>query len=429
MAKYTTELFNVMQELGGTRYNPYDIRAIPTIILSSWDKIFMDFPLWDENYREILCTKILAHYYRREIGLETPSYFVFALNRKMNEIMPYYNLLYKTIIDDMQQFQMDMYEDYIGNEKGQTNDSANGDRKSGTQDRRNREENINENTSGNQETTNDVNSSTSGNETASDKNSGSVDRERNLKDVTDRNENSQDDTNSRDSTEYNSELEKRKNSSQTVDYNSGTNRSGSDTTKTDNQDITKNSDTPQGALTGVLADRYLTTASVDDLDGKQVVTYGSREQKTGNDTTSTQGSDSDIHTGTDTATGEKHSQGKSNSMETSDHTGTETETSYENNTHSSSTSGNTQTHETGKQKHDDTRNENLKSTEDYISNFLENTHSNASGHSNKDTIYTRHTHGRNSSNWIDEIMKWRDSLINIDMMIVNELETLFMQLW
>ena len=57
-----------------------------------------DYPIFDENYRHYLNQKIIDHYYFREIGQETPDRFNFCLRRKMNEIMPYYNELYKTAL-------------------------------------------------------------------------------------------------------------------------------------------------------------------------------------------------------------------------------------------------------------------------------------------------------------------------------------------
>ena len=68
----------------------------------------VDYPIFDETYRGIcrgntwdftvsshgLNRKILDHYYYHEIGQETPDMFKFMLNRRMREIMPYYNQLY-----------------------------------------------------------------------------------------------------------------------------------------------------------------------------------------------------------------------------------------------------------------------------------------------------------------------------------------------
>lgn len=55
-----------------------------------------DYPIFDSNYREGLNKKIIDHYYMREIGMETLGLFTFAMRRRMNEIMPYYNDLYKS---------------------------------------------------------------------------------------------------------------------------------------------------------------------------------------------------------------------------------------------------------------------------------------------------------------------------------------------
>ena len=58
------------------------------------------FPIWDENYRFILERKIVMHYYTRELGYETPALFKLYLNERLNLIMPYYNQLYKTTVND-----------------------------------------------------------------------------------------------------------------------------------------------------------------------------------------------------------------------------------------------------------------------------------------------------------------------------------------
>jgi hypothetical protein len=57
------------------------------------------YPIFDEAHREPLNKKIIEHYWNYEIGQETIDMFVFALNRKMREIMPYYNQLYLTELD------------------------------------------------------------------------------------------------------------------------------------------------------------------------------------------------------------------------------------------------------------------------------------------------------------------------------------------
>lgn len=76
MSKYTTEL----------RY----------LIENDFDIGLKNYPIFDENYRELLNQKIINHYYFREIGMETAELFKSYLNTTMNEIMPYYNQLYKS---------------------------------------------------------------------------------------------------------------------------------------------------------------------------------------------------------------------------------------------------------------------------------------------------------------------------------------------
>ena len=77
--------------------------TIKTLIDNNFDFKMTDYPIFDESYRETLNNNILHHYYENEIGFETAPLFRFYLNQKLNEIMPYYNELYKVqkkLIDD-----------------------------------------------------------------------------------------------------------------------------------------------------------------------------------------------------------------------------------------------------------------------------------------------------------------------------------------
>lgn len=69
--------------------------TIKTLIDNNFDFQMTSYPIFDENYRKTLNDNILHHYYENEIGFETASLFRFYLNQKLNEIMPYYNELYK----------------------------------------------------------------------------------------------------------------------------------------------------------------------------------------------------------------------------------------------------------------------------------------------------------------------------------------------
>lgn len=94
MSKYTTELRFICETKAGLSesvgYNDVDV-----VVLKAYPNIFNKFALFDENYRSVLCTKILKHYYTREISEETTGLWLLRLNQKMSEIMPYYNALYK----------------------------------------------------------------------------------------------------------------------------------------------------------------------------------------------------------------------------------------------------------------------------------------------------------------------------------------------
>lgn len=93
MSVYTTEVRYICESLSGLTEST-GINGIDDCIKLSTPKIFEDFPIFDENYREVLETKILKHFYFREIGFETFALWKFKLNEKLNLIMPYYNKLY-----------------------------------------------------------------------------------------------------------------------------------------------------------------------------------------------------------------------------------------------------------------------------------------------------------------------------------------------
>lgn len=96
MSKYTTEVRFICENSAGLSESE-GAYNVDSILDRCWNKIFnFDFPIFDENYRQVLCRKILKHYYTREIAHETVGRWKLALNAKLNEIMPYYNQLYKS---------------------------------------------------------------------------------------------------------------------------------------------------------------------------------------------------------------------------------------------------------------------------------------------------------------------------------------------
>ena len=96
MSKYTTEVRYICEHFSGLSESVgYD--DVEQVIKNCLPKVFdFNFPIFDESYRTVLETKILRHYYTREIGLETVGLWKLKLNTKLNEIMPFYNQLYKS---------------------------------------------------------------------------------------------------------------------------------------------------------------------------------------------------------------------------------------------------------------------------------------------------------------------------------------------
>lgn len=96
MSKYTTELrFICETEAGLTESGGYS--DVASIIATARPKIFnFTYPIFDNAYKPTLETKILRHFYTREIGLEVYGLWKLKLEARLNEIMPYYNKLYES---------------------------------------------------------------------------------------------------------------------------------------------------------------------------------------------------------------------------------------------------------------------------------------------------------------------------------------------
>lgn len=96
VSKYTTEVRYICEHFSGLSES-VGYNDVEQVIKNCLPKVFdFNFPIFDESYRSVLETKILRHYYTREIGLETVGLWKLKLNTKLNEIMPFYNQLYKS---------------------------------------------------------------------------------------------------------------------------------------------------------------------------------------------------------------------------------------------------------------------------------------------------------------------------------------------
>lgn len=97
MSKYTTELRFICMEKAGCR-NQINAPRYADIIAQSRAKIFdFDYPIWNEDKRAELETKILKHFYTHEIGFETYELWHMKLDDWMNANMPFFNPLYTAV--------------------------------------------------------------------------------------------------------------------------------------------------------------------------------------------------------------------------------------------------------------------------------------------------------------------------------------------
>lgn len=102
MSKYTSELRFICESLAGWD-NHEEMSKDPgyanvgDIIETARSKIFdFDYPIFDVNYKSTLESKIIKHFYFREIGAESYGQWKLWLERRLCEIMPYYNQLYES---------------------------------------------------------------------------------------------------------------------------------------------------------------------------------------------------------------------------------------------------------------------------------------------------------------------------------------------
>lgn len=242
MSHYTTTVRAICETAAGLM-SDVGYSDVTQVLNASWDKIFEDFPIFEEAHREILCKKILRHYYMDEIAFETAGLWKLELNTKMQEIMPKYNELYSisaSIINPL--YNKSVIKEFTGNVT---------DDKMST-----RTDNLKDTHSGDVKT---VHSDTRTDDLI-DTNGGKI--------VTDT-----------DSTRTD-------NLSSAKTVNTDTTISSEASTSSDVD--TYSSDTPQGSLSDVKSGKYMTTANISD----------STTTTKGKDTTTTDTTDTTLNTGT-----------------------------------------------------------------------------------------------------------------------------------
>lgn len=97
MSKYTTEVRFICESYADLRES-VGFADVDVVLNKSWNKIFTTkCKFFDEQYRGVLCQKILKHYYTQEIGAETVGLWKLWMNTRLEEIMPYYNKMYESV--------------------------------------------------------------------------------------------------------------------------------------------------------------------------------------------------------------------------------------------------------------------------------------------------------------------------------------------
>lgn len=117
MSNYTTQLRWWCEQKTGLKSQPYaDVISAARPLLFNFS-----YPIFEESYRETLETKIIKHFYMREIGAETFGLFQMWLDEKMNVVMPVANKKYEAFFTKFNFLDTDDAEE---NETGSENASA-----------------------------------------------------------------------------------------------------------------------------------------------------------------------------------------------------------------------------------------------------------------------------------------------------------------
>lgn len=390
MSKYTTELrFICETEANKETSEGYD--SINDILKIAAPKIFsFKYPIFDENYRLPLEIKILRYYYTREISEETVGLWKLRLENKMNEIMPYYNQMYKSeLLEFNPLYDVDLTRDSNTLNNGAT--TTENSRK-GTQDSAG-----SRHTSGSdkRDGTNTNNVTSNGNsvrhESGTNQSDGTTHNENN------RSENSKTDTTTEGAVNTTNEITSKETG--TVDKTTSAWR--------------LYSDTPQGGIEGIAHAEddivnmaYLTNATHDTGNDKTSSSTNGNSNGTETQNTNTSGNVTATGTSTDNSDGTTTAKGKFDNSETID------STSNENGTSITNESGTYDGFETNTVKSTTNQSDKGKSSITNTEEFIE------------------HVKGKQGTGTYSRMLtEFRETFLNIDKMIIEELSTLFFGLW
>lgn len=130
MSKYTSEVRFICENYAGL-HESVGYNSTSNVIANARTKIFdFPYPIFDESYRPVLETKILKHFYTREIGAESVGLWKLWLDTRLNEIMPYFNQLYESeLLSFNPLYEVDLTRDFTrktnGTEDGNSKTNSN----------------------------------------------------------------------------------------------------------------------------------------------------------------------------------------------------------------------------------------------------------------------------------------------------------------
>lgn len=339
---------------------------INKILTTVAPKIFnFDFPIFDEEYRLPLEVKILRTYYTREICEETVGLWKLRLQTKLCNIMPYYNQLYKSTLLEFDVF-ADV--DYTEVNDGSTHDNLQkiiNFQNLGGVDTNTYTKN------GKEKSTINYNGGSTNTTSYEGKETNDIDY-------------SGTETNS---TDY-------KGTEKDVSKTSG------NTTKTPPTKITTKSDTPQGGLNGFISEDYLTTAQKETYTSNEIETYNNIT----NDIEKSFGNRNDTSTKSFTNRNDKNTKAFENRKDV--------------NTQQFSNRNDVSTLEFENRSDVVTQEKLSKNKTD---------ENNDNWHKNDNTLTVKGK--RNNLTYAEMLQKYRETFLNIDKMVIDELNDLFFGLW
>ena len=91
-------LYSIMNSIAN--YDKEEKTKIRNLAKATHEKIFdFDYPLSSKIDKEDFECQILNHFIMRRIGQETFTAFQLFLENKLNEILPYYNIMFDSLVD------------------------------------------------------------------------------------------------------------------------------------------------------------------------------------------------------------------------------------------------------------------------------------------------------------------------------------------